>query len=208
MSTIQDILPFPIKMKNIPTNCIECGEGHYESHIVDYRQVIQDGTEITVPHLEIFRCNHCGTELIPAASSRKISEAIAKANDQLTPTELTAFMEEYALNQTEVADICGFGEKTFHRWLKGTQVVSRSMGFYLRVLKEFPEAFEFVRHREWKSRGIRTHRAKQFAPIQKQFATDITEEKILPFPALKRRNQKLNLPMENPALIFGQCEHG
>lgn len=138
-------------MKSHPTHCVDCDNGSYERVVIDYTDVDQNGVQVLVPNVEILRCSACGAELIPAASSRQISEAVAKASDQLSPEELYAIMEQFDLNQTQMAEIFGFGEKTYHRWLKGTQVVSRSMGYYLRAMAACPDAFAFVRDRAWRN---------------------------------------------------------
>ena len=59
-------------------------------------------------------------------------------------------LEASGLSQKDFADAIGLGEKTFHRWLKGTQIASRSMGYYLRAMQHFPEAFEWVKKRGWR----------------------------------------------------------
>lgn len=181
-------------MKTYPTDCIDCDSGRYEPVVVDYTDVDQNGVQIVVPHVEILRCSACGAELIPTASSRQISEAVAKANDQLSPKELYELMEQFDLNQTQMAEIFGFGEKTYHRWLKGTQVVSRSMGFYLRAMAAHPEAFAYVRERAW--RNPRPRRQRQSPQINRQT-----------FPALAKRSQFVQQPRINPAQILAFCNH-
>jgi hypothetical protein len=79
--------------------------------------------------------------------------AIAEQTEQLTPRELEGIWERFNLDQTETSETLGLGGKTFHRWLKGTQYPSRSMGYYLRVLAEFPEAFEWLKERGWRRRN-------------------------------------------------------
>jgi hypothetical protein len=75
---------------------------------------------------------------------------MAEANEQLTKAELLAMLEASRLSQKDFAEAIGLGEKTFHRWLKGTQIASRSMGYYLRAMVRFPEAFEWVKERGWR----------------------------------------------------------
>jgi DNA-binding XRE family transcriptional regulator len=61
--------------------------------------------------------------------------------------------EQFGVDQTEMSEALGLGGKTFHRWEKGSQYPSRSMGYYLRLLRQFPEAFEWLRSRRWKRRN-------------------------------------------------------
>lgn len=152
------------KMTNTPQHCVDCSDGAYERIVIDYKATDPNGVEITIPRVEILRCQSCNSELVPAKSSRHISETIAHANDQLTPSQLYGLMERYNLNQKEISNFCGFGEKTFHRWLKGTQTVSRSMGTYLRILVEFPEVFAWVQNRGWRTPST-VQTARNQAPL-------------------------------------------
>lgn len=193
-------------MKTYPQHCIDCDDGLYEVLTVDYKCHGPDGMEVIVPGVEILRCATCGVELIPAASDRLISEAVARANEQLTPAELYAFMEAHDLKQKEVAEICGFGEKTFHRWLRGTQVVSRSMGYYLRVLQQFPEAFAFVRERGWRKESQPAESTSPSAGLAPVGDPGMAPD-VIKFPALAKRQAPLDLPERNPAQLFAEC-HG
>jgi putative zinc finger/helix-turn-helix YgiT family protein len=134
----------------IPKTCFECEEGQLVEIVQDYTDVGPDGASVVVPGVKMFRCTHCGEELIPAESDRCISRYVAEANEQLTKAELYAMQEASGLSQKDFAEAVGLGEKTFHRWLKGTQVVSRSMGYYLRAMERFPEAFGWVKERGWR----------------------------------------------------------
>lgn len=155
-----------------PTECPECENGTIQSVTEDYVLRTSDGNVITVPRVELHRCDACGLLLIPAASSRYISEYEARETEQLTCKELHAIFERSDLTQKDFAEALGLGEKTFHRWLKGTQVVSRSMGYYLRAMDRFPEAFDWVKTRGWR-------KPERQAPNQ-------TAESR--FPALQRRS--------------------
>lgn len=139
-----------MKSINAPKTCFECDQGHYEMVVQPYSCGGQDGNVVVVPDVTFFRCTHCGEELIPAESCRYISRYSAEANEQLTKAELHAMLEASGLSQKDFAEAIGLGEKTFHRWLKGTQIASRSMGYYLRAMQRFPEAFEWVKQRGWR----------------------------------------------------------
>ena len=134
----------------MPEHCFECEKGRLVEVVQNYTDVGPDGASVVVPGVKMLRCTECGEELIPAESNRYISRYVAEANEQLTKAELFAMLEASGLSQKDFAEAIGLGEKTFHRWLKGTQVVSRSMGYYLRALERFPEAFAWVRERRWR----------------------------------------------------------
>lgn len=180
-------------MTTHPEHCFECEDGIYQEVVVNYKASTRDGVEIVVPDVKIFRCQSCGEETVPAASVKQISQSIAEANDQLKPADLYTFLENSGRNQKQISEICGFGEKTFHRWLKGTQVVSRSMGFYLRVLQRFPEAFEWVEGRKW--------REKEAAGVDSSQAIfgEVSNEELQPFEALRGRDVAPIMPKHNPA---------
>lgn len=130
--------------------------------VEDYAMRTSDGNEIIVPEVELHRCTECGVTVIPRASGKKIKEFKALQTEQLSPAELHEIFEKSDLTQKDFAEALGLGEKTFHRWLKGTQKVSRSMGYYLRAMDQFPEVFGWVKSRGWKET-----RQKTAAPAQR-----------------------------------------
>jgi len=138
-------------MKQIP--CTSCGAGHYEEITTRYKITAADDVEVVIPKVKVLRCPKCGDELIPPETQKQIDQAVAEQTEQLSKKELEDIAESFALDQTRTSEVLGLGSKTFHRWLNGTQYPSRSMGFYLRVLAEFPEAFVWLRERSWRKRN-------------------------------------------------------
>lgn len=134
-----------------PYPCPECEGGTVHAIVEDYKLITSDGNTVVVPNVDLARCDGCGLTLVSAKSSRYISEFQAQAQEQLSKAELFKYLEASELNQKDYAEALGLGEKTFHRWLKGTQVVSRSMGYYLRAMHHFPEVFAWVKNREWRT---------------------------------------------------------
>jgi DNA-binding transcriptional regulator YiaG len=173
----------PLEKMKIPESCFECDEGRYKvvSHAYEQRGI--DGVIVVVPDVQFLRCSNCGDEIIPAESDRYISRFVAEANEQLSKAELFAMLVQSGLNQKEFAEAIGLGEKTFHRWLKGTQVASRSMGYYLRVLNRFPNVFGWVKDRKWRETAPRVAKA------------DCKER----FPALAEQGAAPRRPTRNPA---------
>ena len=86
-------------------------------------------------------------------------DAIAEHTERLTTDELREIREQFELDQTEMSEALGLGNKTYHRWENGTQYPSRSMGYYLRVLREYPDAFRWLRARQWRERDRLATRA-------------------------------------------------
>lgn len=137
-------------MSNHTETCFACGEGHYQEGIEDYRLALPEGETLTVPKLVILRCNKCGEETIPPESSRRIETAVDQHQDTLPAAAVRSFLEQFQIDQTEAAEALGMGGKTFHRWARGTQRVSRSMGYFLRALMAHPAAYEWIRDRRWR----------------------------------------------------------
>jgi YgiT-type zinc finger domain-containing protein len=137
-------------MSNHPETCFACDEGHYQEVIEDYRLDLPDGETLTVPRLLILRCDKCGEDTVPPDSSRRIETALDQHQDTLPPAAVRAFLEQFRIDQTEAAEALGMGGKTLHRWARGTQRVSRSMGYFLRALMAHPAVYEWIRDRHWR----------------------------------------------------------
>lgn len=144
-------------MSNHPETCFACGEGRYQEVIEDYRLDLPDGETLTVPKLLILRCNKCGEETISAESSRRIEAAVEQHQDTLPAAAVRSFLEQFQIDQTEAAEALGMGGKTLHRWARGTQRVSRSMGYFLRALMAHPEVYGWIRDRRWRRSEQRTN---------------------------------------------------
>jgi putative zinc finger/helix-turn-helix YgiT family protein len=192
-------------MKNMKTGktmaCCSCKHGHYNEVFDRYETVVADDVKIAIPRVKLLRCLNCGDELLPPETQKQIDAAIAEQTEQLSPRELEAIWERLNLDQTETAEVFGLGSKTFHRWLNGTQYPSRSMGYYLRVLVEFPDALEWLKERGWRKKN----RIAQFQKMEFQ----------LQFPELagtstetewKRRNTSSGIETVrlrfNPTILF------
>jgi putative zinc finger/helix-turn-helix YgiT family protein len=143
-------------------SCCSCQHETYTEVYDRYETVVADDVKIAIPRVKLLRCLNCGDELLPPETQKQIDEAIAEKTEQLSPRELEAIWERLNLDQTQTAEVFGLGSKTFHRWIKGTQYPSRSMGYYLRVLAEFPEALEWLKERRWRKKN----RVVQFQKLQ------------------------------------------
>lgn len=137
--------------KQIP--CTACEAGHYAEITTSYKITVADDVEIVIPNVKVLRCPECQDELIPPETQKQIDAAVAEQTEQLSQNELADIAERFGLDQTRTSEVLGLGSKTFHRWLNGTQFPSRSMGYYVRVLAEFPEAFDWLRERSWRKRN-------------------------------------------------------
>ena len=185
--------------------CCSCGQGYYEEVFDRYETVTADDVKIFIPRIQLLRCSKCGDELLPPQTQKKIDEAIAEQTDQLSPRELEAIWEQLNLDQTQTAEVFGLGSKTFHRWLNGTQYPSRSMGYYLRVLAEFPDALDWLKERGWRKKN----RVPQFQKLEFQLQfpelariTTETEWRRSGI-AMEKENVRLHF---NPTTLFRQTK--
>ena len=137
-------------MTNHQETCFACGDGHYQEVVEDYRLELPEGEILTVPKLHILRCDQCREVTIPPESSRRIETAVEQRQDTLPSAAVHSFLEQFQIDQTEAAEALGMGGKTLHRWARGTQRVSRSMGYFLRALMAHPEVYEWIRDRRWR----------------------------------------------------------
>lgn len=134
-------------------------------------------------------CDKCGEEILSLEAARDVDAAIAEYTDRLTPKELTAIREEFGVDQTEISEALGLGGKTYHRWEKGNQYPSRSMGYYLRILREYPEVFAWLRARGWQARNrVTTSEKSPLADMQSRFPTLAAYPSRLNSLATDRRN--------------------
>ena len=140
-------------MSESSKNCPTCGKQEYCRVKEDYIFELQDGNEMKIQDLEFSKCAACGETGIPPASMRRIREMVAELTEQISPEELEKIREELDIqNQDDMSEILGLGAKTYGRWERGTQQISRSMGYYLRILRHFPEVFAWLKGRGWKNK--------------------------------------------------------
>ncbi|MDA7520878.1 type II toxin-antitoxin system MqsA family antitoxin [bacterium] len=136
------------KNKSQPV-CGECGEGVLIECVEDYQTELSDGHILIVPKISFVRCGKCDLKLLPPESWQKVDDAIDEHNDTFKPEEIQAFLNKFGVDQTEAAEALGLGAKTVHRWARGNQRVSRSMGYFLRTIMHKPELFQWVKQRGW-----------------------------------------------------------
>jgi len=152
------------------TTCPCCDEGTLQPVKRDYIAPIGEGQTLRIPSLEMEVCDKCGEEILSLEAAREVDSAIADYTERLTPGDLTAMRESFGLDKTEMSEALGLGGKTYLRWEQGNQYPSRSMGYYLRVLREFPQAFEWLRSRGWRGRNrISTVEETPMTEMQKLF---------------------------------------
>lgn len=136
------------KTKNIGIPCPCCEKGH----LIPSREAFKttaEGKAVTVPKVEMERCNHCDEAFLTPVGSQQVSDYIDHITDAITTEELLSFLEKYDLTQKKAAEILQIGEKNFSRWLNGKQRVSASMSSYIRTLLAVPQAFQHLKNRNF-----------------------------------------------------------
>jgi len=175
-------------MNEFPNNCPDCANGVCREIVEDYAITTPEGESLVVPNIPVWRCDKCSAQWLSPEAADTIDKFMAVAAEQLVPAEINQFLEKYDLSQAEAGELLGLGEKTINRWLKGRQVVSRSMGFYIRLLLHFPDATQWLKERGWRNTsGVAAVQSPSRKPEVAFSKMDWSR-----FPALNRRTGNLS----------------
>ena len=133
-------------------NCRACGQGKIELVQITHVENVAQDNPLTIRDVWVDRCNHCGEIIFPGDTVHFIETVVAEETEQLTGRDLEQIREDLGVDrQDEMSEILGLGTKTFHKWESGSQLPTRSMSYYIRLLAAFPDAFEWLRRREWRN---------------------------------------------------------
>ena len=130
--------------------CTQCHEGTYQNMTKDYTVHLRDGDQCTIANLAQRRCNQCGHVVLPWASALRVDRAVADHTEPVNPDFLKTTRGQLQPNMTLLAESLGLGSKTWMRWENGEQNMSRSMGYFIRAMAQFPEVYEWVADRGWR----------------------------------------------------------
>ena len=131
--------------------CPACREGHFKIVQIDHVEEVAEDNPLTIPGVWVDRCDHCGEIVFPGDTAHFIESVVAEHTEQLSPRELERIREDLGVQtQDEMSELLGLGTKTYHKWESGAQFPTRSMSYYIRILARFPEAFDWLRNREWR----------------------------------------------------------
>lgn len=146
--------------------CPACRTGKFALVQIDHTEDLAEDNPITIPGIWVDRCDHCGEIVFPGDTTRFIESVVADQTEQLTPRELERIREDLGVaTQDEMSEALGLGAKTYHKWESGAQFPTRSMSYYIRVLAEFPEVFDWLRRRAWRNKNRLTHRQADFTAM-------------------------------------------
>jgi DNA-binding transcriptional regulator YiaG len=117
---------------------------------IDHIEKVAEDNPMTISGVWVDQCAHCGTVVFPGDTTRFIETVVADQTEPPTPRELERIREDLGVErQDQMSEILGLGAKTYHKWESGAQFPTRSMAYYIRVLAEFPQAFDWLRRRAW-----------------------------------------------------------
>ncbi len=134
--------------------CPACREGHFQLVQVEHVEEVAEDDPLTIPGVWVDRCDRCDEIVFPGDTVRFIESLVAEQTEQLTPRELERIREDLGVRtQDEMSEALGLGAKTYHKWESGAQFPTRSMSYYIRLLAEFPQAFEWLRGRAWRKKN-------------------------------------------------------
>lgn len=176
--------------------CRECGVGKFELVQITHLAKIPNDNPVTVADIWVNRCNHCGENLFPGETVQYIESVVAEQTERLTGNELERIREDLGIErQDEMSEILGLGTKTFHKWESGAQFPTRSMSYYIRILAEFPQSFDWLRRRIWRNRN-RVLTSRETADFNAMFPDLIIPEPSFARPFLTMPSSQ---PRANPA---------
>jgi len=143
-------------------SCRDCGVGKFELVQITHVENVAQDNPLTIPNVWVDRCNRCGEIVFPGDTVHYIETVVAEETEQLTGRDLEQIREDLGVDrQDEMSEILGLGTKTFHKWESGSQLPTRSMSYYIRLLAAFPDAFDWLRRREWRNANRLTGRNAQ-----------------------------------------------
>ena len=141
--------------------CTQCHEGTYQNMTKDYTVELRDGDQCSIANLAQRKCNQCGHVVLPWPSVQRVDRAVADHTEPVTAEFLMIARNQLQPNMTLLAESLGLGSKTWMRWEKGEQNMSRSMGYFVRAMAQGPEVYEWVADRGWR----RSHDAESLLEI-------------------------------------------
>jgi YgiT-type zinc finger domain-containing protein len=150
--------------------CAQCHEGTYQSMTKDYTVELRDGDQCTIANLAQRKCNQCGHLVLPWPSVQRVDRAVADHTEPLTAEFLKQTRERLQPSMTLLAESLGLGSKTWMRWEKGEQNISRSMGYFVRAMAQFPEVYEWVADRAWRAdeSGLKTVKPSPIKDLERK----------------------------------------
>ncbi len=122
--------------------------------MVDKRGTLRlpvNGEEIAVPSAAHLSCPKCGEVVLRFQDSKRLGEdAIAiyrKKHGLLSADEIRGIRDRFDLTQGDLARLLRLGPNTVSRWEAGRNVQTAAMDILLRLLRDLPGSFDYLRGR-------------------------------------------------------------
>lgn len=129
--------------------CPNCGKQMKESK--SSLSYPLDGEEIKVPNSPHLICPKCKEVVLRKDEARLLREGAIdhyrKKYDLLSGEEIKRLRERFGLSQIQLADLLRLGVNTISRWESGRNVQSASMDILLRIVRDVPESWKYLKKR-------------------------------------------------------------
>jgi putative zinc finger/helix-turn-helix YgiT family protein len=108
-----------------------------------------NGEETTVPGAEGLKCPKCHEMVLDLSQARRLNEMAVetyrKKHGLLSSGEIKAIRSHFRLKQEELARLLKLGPNTISRWESGRNAQTAAMDVLLRMIRDLPGSFEFLR---------------------------------------------------------------
>ena len=127
--------------------CPSCG-----STLVEKRGRLRfpvNGEEMNVPSASHLGCPRCGEIVLRYEDAQRLSEdAVAlyrKKHKLLSAEEIRTLRRRFGVTQGQLARLLRLGSNTVSRWESGRNVQTAAMDVLLRLLRDLPGSFGYLR---------------------------------------------------------------
>jgi len=121
------------------SKCMMCGQEKMELCRGDFHfdpPPNIPGGKIVIKNTQWRQCKHCGETIIPHALDKALDNESRKRRGLLTPDEIRDVRACTGLNQEEMAQLLGVGDKTYTRWESGRSIQNKSSDNLIRLVHQ------------------------------------------------------------------------
>jgi putative zinc finger/helix-turn-helix YgiT family protein len=108
-----------------------------------------NGEDVSVPGVSHLRCPKCGEAVLRLEDARRLrNDAVAiyrRKHKLLSADDIRAIRRHFNLTQQELAQLLRLGGNTISRWEAGRNVQTEAMDVLLRLLRDVPGSFDYLR---------------------------------------------------------------
>jgi putative zinc finger/helix-turn-helix YgiT family protein len=135
--------------------CPTCGTVMVEAR--GTMRVPVNGEQISVPGVKHLKCPGCHEIVLRFVEARRLSEdAVAiyrKKHRLLLAHEIRAVRDRFGLTQGDLARLLRLGANTISRWEAGRNVQTGAMDLLLRLIRDLPGSYEYLREKPYEQAG-------------------------------------------------------